>query len=181
MDDHQKNNVEPSNLNGLYAIANPNPKAPQPFSTDFSTKNAEYFDIYSDPIRTVYGQVYWKMMDPIPLPPEIVSRFDNKTMAIIGYEANQVMITDEGESFVPAYWSYNHHSSLYLLGKKSYLVEVDGKVGIDDEELNHGYLKYYMPMSIRTTNQLPYLIFCLYLMEQSLEKASMVIQKAMHT
>jgi hypothetical protein len=147
MDDHQKINVEPSNMNGLYTIANPNPKAPQPFSTDFASKNAEYFDIYSDPIRTVYGQVYWKMMDPIPLPPEIVSRFDGKTMAIIGYEANQVMVTDEGETFVPAYWSYNHHSSLFLLGKKSYLVEVDGKVGIDDEELNHGYLKYYMPMS----------------------------------
>ena len=37
-----------------------------------------------------YGDVFWTMMDPIPIDPDIVARYANKTMAVVGYETNQV-------------------------------------------------------------------------------------------
>ena len=36
-------------------------------------------------------KVYWTMMDPVPLDKEIVDKFHGKTMAVIGYETDQVM------------------------------------------------------------------------------------------
>jgi len=35
-------------------------------------------------------QVWWTMMDPVPLPDDIVKRFDNGMLPIIGYEVDQV-------------------------------------------------------------------------------------------
>ena len=40
----------------------------------------EYFEVYSPVISTLYGQVFWTVMDPVPLPPAIVKRFAGKTM-----------------------------------------------------------------------------------------------------
>jgi len=37
-----------------------------------------------------YGDVYWTMMDPVPLNEKLVERFNDKTMAIVGYEVDQV-------------------------------------------------------------------------------------------
>ena len=37
-----------------------------------------------------YGEVYWTMMDPVPLDDALVARFKDKTMAIVGYESDQV-------------------------------------------------------------------------------------------
>ena len=37
-----------------------------------------------------YGDVFWTMMDPIPIDSDIVARYGNKTMAVVGYETNQV-------------------------------------------------------------------------------------------
>ena len=62
--------------------------------------------MYSPPISTRYGQVYWTMMDKVPLPDAIVKRFDNKPIAIMGYEEDQVFAN--GTS-VPINWAYNHH------------------------------------------------------------------------
>ena len=39
-----------------------------------------------------YGEVYWTMMDPVPLEKSLVDRFKDKTMAIIGYETDQVEV-----------------------------------------------------------------------------------------
>ena len=36
-------------------------------------------------------------MDPVPLPDEIVERFDGKVMAITGYEQDQVMVQPVGQ------------------------------------------------------------------------------------
>ena len=44
----------------------------------------KYIFIYSR-----YGEVYWTMMDPVPLDPDLVARFKDKTMAIVGYESDQ--------------------------------------------------------------------------------------------
>jgi hypothetical protein len=48
-----------ANMNGEYVIANLNPRSPTPFSTSFASRGAEYFDVYSPPIQTVYGEVFW--------------------------------------------------------------------------------------------------------------------------
>ena len=37
-----------------------------------------------------YGEVYWTMMDPVPLKKQLVERFKDKTMAVVGYETDQV-------------------------------------------------------------------------------------------
>ena len=106
----------PVNMNGEYLIANPNTLSKAPFSTDYGTKNAEFVDVYTPPIRTVYGEVFWHvilkkiaycfrtMMDTINLPEDIVNRFDNKTIAVIGYEVDQVYKKDSGDVSVPIFW-----------------------------------------------------------------------------
>ena len=66
-----------------------------------------------------YGDVFWTMMDPIPIDPDIVARYANKTMAVVGYETNQVR---KGLviNFVASYktWSFlinDIHVSCYLI------------------------------------------------------------------
>jgi hypothetical protein len=51
----------PMNMNGEYLIGNPNTRVQAQYSTDYGTKNAEYFDVYTPPIRTVYGEVFWSV------------------------------------------------------------------------------------------------------------------------
>jgi hypothetical protein len=52
--------------------------------------HCRYFEVYSPLISTRYGQVFWTVMDPTPLPPDIVKRFNGKTLSIVGYESDQV-------------------------------------------------------------------------------------------
>jgi len=81
-------------------------------------------------------------MDPVPLPDDIVKRFDNVMLPIIGYEVDQVrsfffsiyfspecivqtMVDSNGnEVSVPINHQYNHHYIAYLNGKKSKLVKM---------------------------------------------------------
>ena len=37
-----------------------------------------------------YGEVYWTLMDEVPLDKSLVDRFNGKVMAIVGFEADQV-------------------------------------------------------------------------------------------
>ena len=57
------------------------------FTADFATyyPGNKYFEVYSPLISTLYGQVFWTVMDPVPLPAEVVAQFKGKTMAITGY------------------------------------------------------------------------------------------------
>ena len=110
--------VAGKNMNGEYLVSkstNLNPDK-QTFNTNFADKGMEYFDVYSPEISTVYGQVYWTQMDDVPLPPDIVKRFANKTIAITGYEQDQVMA--DGSS-VPINWAYNHHYVFWVKGAHS--------------------------------------------------------------
>ena len=47
-------------------------------------------DVYSPVISTKYGEVFWTMMDPVPLDKDIVDKFSGKIMAVVGYETDQV-------------------------------------------------------------------------------------------
>jgi len=143
-------------MNGEYLIANPNRQAPTPYSTDYGAKNAEYVDLYTPPIRTVYGEVFWTMMDPIPLPKDLVARFANKTMAVVGYEVDQVYRTPEGDQSVPIIWAYNHHYEAYLLGKYSRLERVNGTTQ-SAMGRNHGAPNYWQMVNSNPdpTNTIP--------------------------
>lgn len=59
-------------------------------------------------------------------------------MAVVGYEADQVMDTEEGERSVPITWAYNHHYVSYLTGKLSELRQLDSQVDwCYDSKLNN--------------------------------------------
>merc|ERR1711909_163295 len=64
-------------------------------------EDVEYFDVYSPPISTRYGEVFWTMMDPVPLDKKLVEKFAGKAMAVVS---------------VPIIWAYNHHYCAYLSG-----------------------------------------------------------------
>ena len=95
------------NMNGFpYAISNPH--ANGKFSGEYEKIDPalEYFDVYSPPITTRYAQVFWTTLPPVPLPDDVVSRFEGKTMAIRGYECNQVMMSVNGDISVPISAAY---------------------------------------------------------------------------
>lgn len=90
--------------------------------------------------------MFWKTLDPVDLEAGLVQRFDDQTMAIVGYEANvvnmnirggfshhetrqqllkenpsliQVFKNDSGDIPVPITWVYNHHYKGFLVSKYS--------------------------------------------------------------
>ena len=57
-------------------------------------------------INSKYSEVYWTMMDPVLLDQEIIDKFKGKTLAIVGYETDQVMRTASGDVSVPITHAY---------------------------------------------------------------------------
>ena len=106
------------NMNGDYAISNANRGARAIYSTRYADRGngINYFDVYSPPITTRYGEVYWTMMEDVPLPSDIVNKFANKTIAIVGYEVDQVKKNYPHDISVPIYDAYNHHYEMWLVG-----------------------------------------------------------------
>lgn len=131
-------------MNGnVYGISNPNISQIPQFSTEFLKINSssEYFDVYSPPITSRYADVYWTMMPPVLLPEKIINRFDSKTIAIVGYEVNQVFRYPNGtESPVPITWAYNHHYEAYLRNGETDFYRVDPNISDDNDfgQYNHG-------------------------------------------
>ena len=146
------------NMNGdVYDISNRDLLSSVKFPTIFTNINSsyEYFDVYSPPITSRYGDVYWTMMDTVKLPQNIINRFRGKTMAIVGYEQDQVFKNDIS---VPITWSYNHHYEAYLLGSKSTLMNVSHNLLNKDDygQYNHGSKALYKPISLGyTKNNIP--------------------------
>ena len=138
--------ISAPNMNGphLYGIANPNMSSGY-FSTNFTdiSPNAEYFDVYTSPITSRYADVYWTMMPEIPLSKEIVSRFNNKVMAITGYEMDQVIVyPNKTEESIPCTWSYNHHYVAHLQGANSKMVKVKSSPNYEMWDYSHGPESY---------------------------------------
>ena len=80
------------NQGGAYKIANSDT-----FDTEYAD-DREYFEVYSKPIKTLYSQVHWVSHFNIPLPQDIIDRFDGgKIMAVTGYEVDQVRRLESGE------------------------------------------------------------------------------------
>ena len=103
------------NMNGPYLLSS-TPDAPPgvehlfPASYSQYPGGAEFFDVYSPPITSTYGEVFWTPLPPVKLPGSIVERFANgKAMAVIGFECNQVRVNEKGEEVsVPINVAYNH-------------------------------------------------------------------------
>jgi len=133
-------------MNGDYIISNANPSSEQPWSGDYSKyEDVEYFDVYSPPISTRYGEVFWTMMDPVPLDKKLVERFAGKAMAVVGYETDQVMRTETGDVSVPIIWAYNHHYCAYLSGAMSEMREFHDQADLKDLGMNnHGASTHYL-------------------------------------
>ena len=112
------------NMNGAYQVMHGTAlKTMKPYAEQ-DPKN-EYFDVYSPQIKTLYGQVFWTMMEGTPLPPAIVERFKNKTMAVVGYECNQVGEDADGNEYpIPINAAYNHHHGATLQSKNAVLKRV---------------------------------------------------------
>lgn len=137
------------NMNGnVYGISNPNYTDNVQFSTSYSTINSstEYFDVYSPVITSQYAMVYWTMMPPVPLPANIVKRFNGKKIAIVGYEVDQVFrYNNSYESSVPITWAYNHHYEAYLRNSENSFQHIKKNNYNPDDlgQYNHGSRKMF--------------------------------------
>jgi hypothetical protein len=111
------------NMNGEYTLARtPKQKVGDPqWSTNFKDYpgGVEYFEVYAGPVKSTYGEVFWTSLPEIELPSELVKRFDGKGMAFVGFEADQVRRTPDGDISVPINVAYNHHYGATVIGKGS--------------------------------------------------------------
>ena len=111
------------NMNGKYSVASGD-RQDVAFNDDYASKGHEYFDVWGPEIATHYAEVFWTDQGYNPLPEHIVQRFANKTMAITGYEMDQVMVRPVGhpgvnasaDVSVPINWAYNHHYMMWVTG-----------------------------------------------------------------
>ena len=113
------------NMNGAYRLSK-TPRAPGEFpGTAFADfpGGVEYFEVYHGPITTRYSQVWWTSTSN-PIPDDVVKRFANKTMAIVGLEMDQVRKTPQGDVRVPITMAYNHHHDTAVVGSGTHLEEV---------------------------------------------------------
>mmetsp|Transcript_62448 Transcript_62448/g.140797 ORF Transcript_62448/g.140797 Transcript_62448/m.140797 type:complete len:580 (-) Transcript_62448:130-1869(-) len=114
-------------LPAAYAIAN-GLRGPD----QTASYRGEWFDVYSRPIKTRYGEVVnvfnfsRNAFTTVPLPPEIVRRFNGSVMAITGFETHIVEFDASGtEKLVPCTAMYNHHWSHMMLGADAPPLYVD--------------------------------------------------------
>ena len=71
-----------SPMNGQYFMANAPDGSPVNVRDAF---RGESIDVYSLPISSVYGEVYWTVQDPVPHPPDYVQRFKDDVVVFTGY------------------------------------------------------------------------------------------------
>ena len=97
------------------------------------------FDVYSPPITQLYSQVFWKGLDPVDLPANIVKRFAGKGMAVCGFEMDQVRQVKDASGkltdvSVPINAVYNHHFESNMVGSGARFEKVSFD-GPDDPRL----------------------------------------------
>jgi len=136
-----------NNMNGDYLLSNANTDSPQKWDSSYAKfENVEYFDAYSPVINSKYSEVYWTMMDPVPLEQAVIDKFKGKTLAIVGYETDQVMRTPTGDVSVPITHAYNHHYCAYMSGSLSEMRSITGELAGDHGMNNHGAPAFYLTM-----------------------------------
>jgi len=118
-----------------YTISNP----PPAFAGKTYPFIGEYFDVETDVLPTQYSQVYWQTMRPILLPANIISRFQNTSIAVTGFEVDVRRRNPQTgvEESVPAYQSYNHHYSPNIISSLARL-RLDANGQPMGEDHGHG-------------------------------------------
>eukprot|EP00931_Biecheleriopsis_adriatica_P039550 TRINITY_DN22616_c0_g1_i2.p1 TRINITY_DN22616_c0_g1~~TRINITY_DN22616_c0_g1_i2.p1 ORF type:complete len:480 (-),score=77.41 TRINITY_DN22616_c0_g1_i2:82-1521(-) len=139
-----------ANMNGEYVLSQtPGAKDTQKlFPTEYKKYpgGVSHFDVYSPPIRSLYSQVFWKGLDPVDLPEDVVKRFDGKGMAVVGFELDQVRRTKDGDIQVPMSVSYNHHFESTMVGKHAAFEQVDrNTVDMNDKRIKHMNMGHGIP------------------------------------
>jgi hypothetical protein len=110
------------NMNGEYHLSStPNATNTQwlfpRYYREYPDLPTESFDVYSPLISHLYSQVFYKGLPPVKLPDDIVSKYDTKVMAVVGFELDQVRVDSHGnERSVPMNAVYNHHFEATMLG-----------------------------------------------------------------
>jgi hypothetical protein len=107
------------NMNGEYVFSATPGGTPGLFPTNFKDYpgGVEYFDWVSKPMTTRYSQVWWKPLTPTPLPKEMVDKYANSSVAIVGWEIDQIFYDADGqEHSLPINANYNHHYVAQLVG-----------------------------------------------------------------
>lgn len=109
-----------NNMNGEYILSNTPNQQYNNWSTqfkDYPNGGVEYFEFYTGPIKSTYSEVFWTPLPEVNLTDDIIKRFNNKAMAVVGIEADQVRRTKDGDISLPITVAYNHHYGFNLLGK----------------------------------------------------------------
>eukprot|EP01063_Lacrimia_lanifica_P020562 TRINITY_DN2785_c0_g1_i1.p1 TRINITY_DN2785_c0_g1~~TRINITY_DN2785_c0_g1_i1.p1 ORF type:complete len:709 (+),score=227.02 TRINITY_DN2785_c0_g1_i1:67-2193(+) len=122
-----------TNMNGAYVFGNPSRTGT--YSTEYTD---ESFTVYSEKIATQYSQTYWIMQPKIPLPEDVVAKFNNSVIAVTGYEVDQVFRDVDGKETgsVPIYWAYNHHYVAWINGRAD-------MVKLDKPDYSTGHPRYW--------------------------------------
>ena len=110
--------------------------------------------VYAGPITTTYGEVFWTGLPPAPLPADLVKRFDDKVMAIVGFEADQVRRTPQGDVSVPITVAYNHHYGARLIGKGSSMKKVRRSESTDHRAMHPGPTPGWVEVPVEHTPSL---------------------------
>ena len=99
-----------------YTIANPlTPGVVPPY-------RGEYFEVLGPLETSRYSEVVWRLQMS-QLPADIVARYDNRVMAVTGYEVDIVRARADGsEESVPCSQQYNHHFTGFMHGKAATMV-----------------------------------------------------------
>jgi hypothetical protein len=105
-----------------------------------------YFDILSPVVSTLYSQVWWAALEEVAIPDEVMKQFDGKTMAIVGFELDQVYQLPNGSyAGLPMTHSYNHHFESNMVGKGSRMEKIkvsgpnDPRLSDMQRSAGHGY------------------------------------------
>lgn len=121
------------------------PKQFKDYPATTSGEGIESFDAYTAPMTTLYSQVWWRALEPTSFPSEIVQRYKGRSMAIIGWEIDQVRRTPDGDVSVPISASYNHHYVAGVIGASAKFKRVTFE-GPDDPRLAKMQSAHGMPI-----------------------------------
>jgi len=107
------------NMNGEYPFAPMPGGKPGLFPKAYRDYpgGAEYYEVVSEPMTTLYSQVWWTPLAPMPFPEEMVKKYAGRKVAIVGWEIDQVRNGTDGVwRSVPISASYNHHYTAQVIG-----------------------------------------------------------------
>ena len=108
---HVKKTINNLNTGGYKLQKTPKQSDKATWSTEWKDYpgGVEHIEFYFGSIKSTYSEVFWKSLPEIQLPTELVKRFDNKGIAVVGLEADQVRRLPKEDVSVPINFAYTHH------------------------------------------------------------------------